>query len=149
MPPRGPLELWQQHAECDAPTTGAEVEVVSPGKIFMTHGWGEFTRVCRAEGALAIHFEYDDASMMFFKVFDGEGRRLECCPGGGRRDDTAAGAGPAASLTSGSSSSSGGAWESSGSPEPYETPETSDDSYVPLSSRRARSQAAASGRRRR
>ena len=29
MPPRGPLELWLQHAECDAPATGAEVEVVS------------------------------------------------------------------------------------------------------------------------
>ena len=82
MPPRGPLELWLQHADCDAPATGAEVETVSPGKIFMTRGWGEVARVCRAEGALAIHFRYDGTSTMFFKVFDKEGRRLECCLGG-------------------------------------------------------------------
>ena len=84
MPPRGPLELWLQHADCDAPAVGAEVEAVSSGKIFMTHGWGEVARVCRAEGALAIHFDYDSASMLFFKFFDAEGRRLECCPGGER-----------------------------------------------------------------
>ena len=57
MPRRAPLELWLQHADCDAPATGAEVETVSLGKIFMTRGWGEVARVCRAEGALAIHFE--------------------------------------------------------------------------------------------
>ena len=79
MPPRGPLKLWLQHIECDAPATGAEVEVVSPGKIFMICGWNEVARVCHAEGALAIHFEYDGASMMFFKAFNKEGRRLECC----------------------------------------------------------------------
>ena len=73
MPPRAPLELWLQHVDCDAPATGAEVEVVSSGKIFMTRGWGQVARVCRAEGALAIHFEYDGASTMFFKVFDEEG----------------------------------------------------------------------------
>jgi hypothetical protein len=149
MPPRGPLELWLQHADCNAPTTGVEVEVISSGKIFMTRGWGEVARVCRTEGALAIHFEFDGASMMFFKVFDVEGHRLECCPGGGRQDGAAAGAGPAVCLTSGSSSSSSDAWESSDSPEPYETPEMSDDSYVPPSSHRARSKAAASGLRRR
>ena len=112
--------------------------MVSSGKIFMTRGCGEVARVCRAEGALAIHFEYDDASMMFFKVFDGEGRRLECCPGGEHQDD----AHPARV-----SSSSSDSWESSGSPELYEIPETSDDSYVPPSSHRARSRAATSGRR--
>ena len=56
MPLRGPLELWLQHADCDAPATGAKVEAVSPGKIFMTRGWGEVARVCCVEGALAIHF---------------------------------------------------------------------------------------------
>ena len=55
MPPRGPLELWLQHTECDTPAMGAEVEVVSPGKIFMTRRWGDVARACRAEGALAIH----------------------------------------------------------------------------------------------
>ena len=80
MPPRGPLELWLQHADCDAPATGGEVEAVSTSKIFMTRGWGEVARVCRTEGFLAIHFEYDGASTLFFKVFDAEGRRLECCP---------------------------------------------------------------------
>ena len=62
MPPRGPLELWLQHAECSTPATGAEVEVISPGKIFMTCGWGEVARACRAEGPLTIHFEYDNVS---------------------------------------------------------------------------------------
>ena len=75
---------------------------------------------------------------MFFKVFDAEGRRLECCPGEGRLNGAAAGAGPAAHLASDSTSSSGAAWESNDSPEPYETSEMSDDSYVPPSSRRAR-----------
>ena len=53
----------------------------------MTRGWGEIARVCRPRGALAIHFEYDGASTLFFKVFDAEGRRLEYCPGGERQDD--------------------------------------------------------------
>ena len=127
MPPRGPLELWLQHADCNAPATGAEIEVVPTGKIFMTRGWGEVARVCRAEGALAIHFEYDGASTLFFKVFDAEGCRLECCPGGERQ----AGARFARGYSSSSSP-----WESSGSPELYETPETSDDSYIPPSSPR-------------
>ena len=74
LPQRGPLELWLQHAKCSTPAIAAEVEVVSSGKIFMTHGWGEV------------------ASMMFFKVFNEEGRRLECCPGGGRQDGAGAGA---------------------------------------------------------
>ena len=95
----------------------------------MTRGWGEIARVCRAWGALAIPFEYDGASTLFFKVFDAEGLHLECCSA---RDH----------------SSSSSPWESSNSPELYETPETSNDSYVPPSSRRARSRAAASGRRR-
>lgn len=146
--PRGPPELWLQHADCDAPATRAEVEAVSPGKIFMTRGCGEVAWVWRAEVALAIHFRYNGASTMFFKVLDAEGRRLECCPGEGRLNCVAAGAGPAAHLASDSSSCSGATWESSDSPEPYDTPETSDDSYVPPSSRRARSKAATSGRRR-
>ena len=140
MPPRGPLDLWLQHADCSAPATGAKIEAVPTGKIFMTRGWGEIARVCRARGALAIHFEYDGASTLFFKVFDAEGRRLECCSGEEREAD-------ARSTHDHSSSSS--PWESSSSPELYETPETSDDSYVPPSSRLARSKAAASGRRRR
>ena len=101
------------------------------------------------EGALAILFRYDGASTMFFKVFDKECRRLECYPGGGRRDGAAANAEPTAGFASSSPNSGSGAWKSSDSPEPYETPETSDDSYVPPSSRRARSRAAASSRRRR
>ena len=59
----------------------------------MTRRCGEVARVCRAEGALAIHFEYDGASTMFFKDFDKEGRRLEFSPGGGYQDGTAAEAG--------------------------------------------------------
>ena len=109
-------------------------------RIFLTQDWGEIARVCRTEGVLAIHFEYDGASMLFFKVFDTEGRCLECYPEGERQDE----ARPARGCSSSSDS-----WESSGSPELYETPETSDDSYMPSSSRRARRKAATSGRRRR
>ena len=119
------------------------METVSPGKIIMIRGWGDVAWVCHAEGALAIHFEYDGTSTLFFKVFDEEGCRLECCPEGGRWDGATAG------LASGSSCSSGGTWESSDSPEPYETLEMSDDSYVPPSSRRARSAAMACARHRR
>ena len=82
MPPRAPLELWLQHADCDARATGVEVEIIAPGKVFMTQGWGEVARVCRTRGALVIHFEYDGASLMLFKVFDAEGRQLECYPRG-------------------------------------------------------------------
>ena len=139
MPPRGPLELWLQHARCCSLAIGAEVEVVPSGGIFMTRGWGEVARACRVEGALAIHFEYDGAATLFFKVFDAEGRRLECCPGGERQADVRSAHGY---------SNSSSPWESCGSPELYETPETSDDSYVPPSSRHARSRAAMSSRRR-
>ena len=129
--------------------TGAEIGAVASEKIFMNRGWGEIARVCRAEGALAIHFQYDGTSVLFFKVFDEEGRRLECCPGGGRRDGATANAEPAAGLASSFSSDGGDSWWSSDSPKLVETPETSDDSYVPPSSRWARSKAAASGCRRR
>ena len=66
MPPRGPLELWLQHADCRALVTGAEIEALPTGKIFMTRGWGEVARVCRTRRAVAIHFEYDGASTLFF-----------------------------------------------------------------------------------
>ena len=69
-----------QHTDCQTPATDADVEVVAPGKVFMTHGWGEIARVCRSEGALVIHLDYDGASLMLFKIFDEEGRWLGCCP---------------------------------------------------------------------
>ena len=128
--------------------TGAEVEVVAPGKVYMTRGWGEIARVCRTGGALMIHFEYDGASLMFFKVFDVEGRRLECCPEEGGQGLRVARTRPANRFPSSSSGSSGGAREFSDSTELHATPETSDDSYESPSSCRARSRAAASGCRR-
>ena len=106
----------------------------------MTRGWGDVAWVCRARGALVIHFEYDDATTLFLNVFAAEGRRLECCPGGERQ---------AVARSARGYSSCSSPWESSDSPELYETPETSDDSYVPPSFHRARSRAAASSRRRR
>ena len=96
----------------------------------MTRGWGEVAQVYRVYGTLTIHFEYDGASMLFFMVFDAEGRRLECCPEGERQDEAC----PARGCSSSSDS-----WESSSSPELYKTPEMSDDSYMPPSSCRARS----------
>ena len=127
--------------------TGAEVEVIAPGNVFMTRGWGEVARVCRTGGALVIHFEYDGATLMFFKVFDAEGRRLECCPRGGRRDIDVAGARPAVRSLNGCSGSTSDAWESSDCPKTFVTPEMSDDNYVPPSLCRARGRAVASGRR--
>ena len=46
MLPRGPLELWLQHADCGTPATRVEVKVVAQGKVYMTLGWGEIARVC-------------------------------------------------------------------------------------------------------
>lgn len=115
--------------------------------VYMTRGWGEIARVGRTGGALVIHLKYDDASLMFFKVFDTEGRRLECCPEKGGR-------GPAAARTRlanrfpSSSLGSGGVGGSSDSAELLMTPETSDDSYEPPSLRRSRSRVGSSRRRR-
>ena len=114
----------------------------------MTRGWGEIARVCRTGGAFVIHFEYDGASLMLFKVFDAEGRRLECCPEKGGRGIIVARTRPAIRFPCSSSGSSGGAGGFSDSAKLLVTPETSDDTYEPPSSRRARSRAAASGRRR-
>ena len=112
----------------------------------MTRGWSEITRVCRTRGAFAIHLEYDGASVVFFKVFDANGRRLECCPGGGGQDPAATRTGPA-NRSLGGSSGGGGVGGSSDSGELFATPETSDDSYEPPSRRRSWSRAGMSGRR--
>ena len=114
----------------------------------MTRGWSEIARVYRTRGAFAIHLEYDGASVMSFKVFDAEGRRLECCPRGSGQDIDVARARPVARFPDGSSGSSEDAWESSDSPELFATPETSDDNYEPPSRRRSWSRAGSSGRRR-
>ena len=129
------------------PCYWGEVEVVSSRDVFMTRGWGEVARACRAEGALVIHFEYHGAATLFFKVFNEQGERLECCPGGDSSRDAVMGAGYAAAPFSASSSSSDDSWESSDSPKPSYSPESSDDSYVPPSSRRGRSATAAAARR--
>ena len=113
----------------------------------MTRGWSEIARVCRTRGAFAIHLEYDGASVMFFKVFDANGRRLECCPGRGGQDAVAARTGPA-NRSLGGSSGGGGVRGSSDSGELFATPETSDDSYEPPSRLRSWSKASSSGRRR-
>ena len=85
----------------------------------MTRGWGEIARVCWMEGALVIRLEYDGASLMFFKVFDAEGRRLECCPKEGGRGIGVARTRLANRFPNSSSGSSGGAGgEASGMPSP-------------------------------
>ena len=66
--------------------------MVPPRDVFMTRGWIEVAPVCR----VAIHFEYDGVATLFFKVFNEEGKRLECCPRGGSPWGPALGAGPAA-----------------------------------------------------
>ena len=97
----------------------------------MTRGWSEIARVCRTRGAFAIHLEYDGALVMFFKVFDANGRRLECCPGRGGQDLALVRARPV------DRSLGGGAGGSSEYSEGFATPETSDDSYEPPSRRRS------------
>ena len=113
----------------------------------MTRGWGEIARVCRARGALVIHLEHDGASLMFFKVFDADGHRLECCPERGGRDPAAARTRPT-DRSLGGSSGSGGVGGSSDFDELFATPETSDDSYEPPSRLCSWSKAGSSGRRR-
>lgn len=144
IPSRGPAKLWLQHVGCYSQATKAEAEVAPPGDVFMTRGWGEIARTCCPEGALAIHFEYDGASTIFFKVFGEDGRCLECCSRRGDPRGAATGVELALGLTSSSSCSSSDSPESSNSPE-----SSDDDSYEPPSSHRARSAAAASARRRR
>ena len=94
-----------------------------------------------------IHLEFDAASMMLFKVFDKDGRRLECCPERGGRAPAVASTRLADRFPS-NSSGSGGVEGSSDSAEFFATPETSDDSYEPPSLHRSRSRAGSSGRRR-
>ena len=94
-----------------------------------------------------IHLEFDGASMMLFKVFDKDGRRLECCPGRGGRDPAAARQRPP-NRSLGGSLGDEGAGGSSDSAELFATPETSDDSYEPPSLRRSRSRTGSLGRRR-
>ena len=113
----------------------------------MTRGWGTIARVCRTGGALVIHLEYDGASLVFFKVFDAEGCQLECCPEKGGRGLAVARTRLANRFPS-SSSGSGGVGGSSDSIELFVTPKTSDDSYEPPSSHRARSRVDSSGHRR-
>ena len=139
------LELWLQHAGCSTLATEAEVAVVAPGEVFMTRGWSEIARVCRTRGAFAIHLEYDGASVMFFKVFDANGRRLECCPGRGGRDLATARTGPAGRSLGGSSRDVG-VRGSSDSGELFTPPKTSDNSYEPPSWRCSWSRAGSSGR---
>ena len=93
-----------------------------------------------------IHLEYDGASVMFFKVFDANGRRLECCPGRGGQDPATARTGPT-DRSLGGSSGGGGGGGSGDSGELFATPETSDDSYEPSSWRRAWRRAGSSGHR--
>ena len=108
----------------------------------MTRGWGEIARICCPEGALAIRFEYDRASTLFFKVFTEDGLHLECCFGRGDPRGEAMGTELALGLASSSSSSSSDPAESSDSQE-----SSDDESYELPRSRRARSAVAASAQR--
>lgn len=84
IPSRGLVELWLQHDGCCSQASEAKVEVIN-SDIFMTRGWGAIARVYCPEGGHGFYFEYGGASTLFLKVFDEDGRRLECCPGGGDR----------------------------------------------------------------
>jgi hypothetical protein len=130
LPRRGPVMMRLQHAGCRCRASVADVEVVSSGEVFMTHGWGEVARACHPEGASVVHFVFDGGTNLLFKVFGGDGPRLDRCPEGTTQHGAAAGR--ELVLASGSPGSS------SGSSESDESPKTSDDSYEPPSSCRAR-----------
>jgi hypothetical protein len=115
----------------------ADVEVVSFGEVFMTHGWGVIARACCPWGASAIHLELDGAFTLRFKVFNEDGRRLECRPELGNPCDVAPNGELALGLVSDSPSSSSRSQESG------DSLETSDDSYVPPSFRHSRGRASA------
>jgi hypothetical protein len=83
LPARGPVELWLQHDGCCGQSSQAEVEATFSGDVFMTRGWGAITRACGSKGRHALHFNYDGAATLFFKVFGEDGGRLECCPASG------------------------------------------------------------------
>jgi hypothetical protein len=138
------VRMLLRHAGCHCRASVADVEVAPSGEVFMTHGWGKIARACCPWGASAIHLELDGASSLRFKVFNEDGQRLECCPGTGNPRDVAPGGELALGPISDSPRSS-----SSRSQESGDSPETSDDSYVPPSFRRARSWASAPTRRRR
>ena len=133
LPPRGPVKVWLQHVGCRCRASVADVEVVSSGDVFMMHGWGVIARACCPWGATAIHLELDEAFTLRFKVFNEDGRRLECRPEPSNRCNVAPGGELALGLVSDSPNSS-----SSTSPESDDSPETSDVSFVPPSFRRAR-----------
>ena len=99
-------------------------------------------------GALVIHLVYDGAFLMFFKVFDTEGRRLEWCPEKDGRGPAVARTRPADRFPGSSSGGSEGAGWSNDSAELLANRETSDDSYEPPSSCRARSRVLTSDCRR-
>ena len=86
-----------------------------------------------------IDLDYDGTSLMLFKVFDEDGRRLECCSRGSGRSSGAARTRPAARSSSSFPDGSGRTEGSNDSSGLLLTPVTSDDSYKPPSSCRARS----------
>jgi hypothetical protein len=128
IPLRGPIELWLQHDGCCSQASQAEIEVVSSCDVFMTRGWGAIARAYNPEEGPTLHFKYDGASTLFFKVLKEDGRRLECCPREGDQDgdpliDRRIGEAPRGELAlgDGRDASSGGGSSSGKS--------TSDDDY--------------------
>ena len=69
IPSKGPVKLWLQHDACCSQASEVEVEDVYSGNVFMTQGWGAIALACLPEGGHAIHFEYEGASTLLFKVF--------------------------------------------------------------------------------
>ena len=89
----------------------------------MTRGWGAIARACGSKGRHALHFKYNGATTLLFKVFGEDGGRLECCSGGSNCSGKALGGELAlghARDTSGSGETSSG--ESSGNDEYDEPP---------------------------
>jgi hypothetical protein len=137
IPPRGPVELWLQHNGCCSQALEAEVEVVDSGDVFMTRGWGAVACACHSEGGHAIHFEYDRALTLLFKVFGEDGRCVECCP---RGEDRASGspAGQRNGEATGNELALGLVRNSSGSSSVSSGPSSSDDDSYEPPCRRAR-----------
>ena len=78
IPPRGPVELWLLRDGCYGQASEVEVEVIDSGDVFMTRGWGAIARAWNSERRHVLHFKYDSALTLVFKVFREDDKRLEC-----------------------------------------------------------------------
>ena len=75
LPAWGPVGLWLQPDGCCNGSSWVKVEVTSIGHVFLILGWQPFARARGLKGRHTLHFKYDGAMMLFFKIFGRDGGR--------------------------------------------------------------------------